>query len=32
LGVPFHLEDLVGRPIYLVTERALRPELGPAYA
>ena len=28
-GVLFHLEDLFGRPIDLVTEKALRPELRP---
>ncbi len=26
-GVQFHLEDLFGRPIDLVTDKALRPEL-----
>jgi len=26
-GVQFHLEDLLGRPVDLVTEKALRPEL-----
>ncbi|MBW6456563.1 MAG: nucleotidyltransferase family protein [Trueperaceae bacterium] len=29
-GVQFYLEDLLGRPVDLVTERALRPELRPA--
>jgi uncharacterized protein len=29
-GVQFLLEDLLGRPVDLVTERALRPELRPA--
>jgi predicted nucleotidyltransferase len=28
-GVQFYLEDLLGRPIDLVTERALRPQLRP---
>ena len=28
-GVQFYLEDLFGRPIDLVTEKALRPELRP---
>jgi uncharacterized protein len=28
-GVQFSLEDLFGRPVDLVTERALRPELRP---
>jgi uncharacterized protein len=28
-GVQFCLEDLLGRPVDLVTERALRPELRP---
>jgi predicted nucleotidyltransferase len=28
-GVLFYLEDLVGRPVDLVTDRALRPELRP---
>ena len=28
-GVQFHLEDLLGRPVDLVTEAALRPELRP---
>ncbi len=28
-GVLFHLEDLLGVPIDLVTEKALRPELRP---
>ena len=28
-GVQFFLEDLLGRPVDLVTERALRPELKP---
>lgn len=28
-GVQFYLEDLLGRPVDLVTERALRPELKP---
>jgi len=28
-GVQFHLEDLLGRPIDLVTDKALRPELRP---
>ena len=28
-GVLFHLEDLLGVPVDLVTERALRPELRP---
>jgi len=26
-GVQFHLEDILGRPVDLVTENALRPEL-----
>jgi len=26
-GVQFHLEDLLGRPVDLVTEKALRPEV-----
>lgn len=26
-GVQFYLEDLLGRPVDLVTEKALRPEL-----
>jgi len=26
-GVQFHLEDILGRPVDLVTEKALRPEL-----
>lgn len=29
-GVQFYLEDMLGRPIDLVTENALRPELRPA--
>ena len=29
-GVQFYLEDLLGRPVDLVTDRALRPELRPA--
>lgn len=29
-GVQFYLEDLLGRPIDLVTDKALRPELRPA--
>jgi predicted nucleotidyltransferase len=29
-GLQFYLEDLLGRPVDLVTERALRPELRPA--
>lgn len=29
-GVQFFLEDLLGRPVDLVTDRALRPELRPA--
>lgn len=28
-GVQFHLEDLFGAPVDLVTEKALRPELRP---
>ena len=28
-GVQFYIEDLLGRPVDLVTERALRPELRP---
>lgn len=28
-GVLFHLEDLFGRPVDLVTDKALRPELRP---
>jgi predicted nucleotidyltransferase len=28
-GVQFYLEDLFGRPVDLVTEKALRPELRP---
>lgn len=28
-GVQFYLEDLLGRPVYLVTDKALRPELRP---
>lgn len=28
-GVQFYLEDLLGKPVDLVTERALRPELKP---
>ena len=28
-GVQFFLEDLLGRPVDLVTDKALRPELGP---
>jgi predicted nucleotidyltransferase len=28
-GVQFHLEDLLGSPVDLVTEQALRPELRP---
>jgi len=28
-GVRFYLEDLLGRPVDLVTEKALRPELRP---
>ncbi len=28
-GLQFYLEDLLGRPVDLVTERALRPELRP---
>jgi uncharacterized protein len=28
-GVQFFLEDLLGRPVDLVTEKALRPELKP---
>ena len=28
-GVQFFLEDLLGRPVDLVTDRALRPELRP---
>lgn len=28
-GVQFYLEDLLGRPVHLVTEKALRPELRP---
>lgn len=29
-GVQFYLEDLLGRPVDLVTDKALRPELRPA--
>ena len=29
-GVQFYLEDLLGRPVDLVTEKALRPELRPS--
>ena len=28
-GVQFYLEDLLGRPVDLVTQKALRPELRP---
>jgi len=28
-GLQFHLEDLLGRPVDLITEKALRPELRP---
>ena len=28
-GVKFYLEDLMGRPVDLVTDKALRPELRP---
>jgi hypothetical protein len=28
-GVQFYLEDVLGRPVDLVTEKALRPELRP---
>jgi predicted nucleotidyltransferase len=28
-GVQFYLEDLLGRPVGLVTDKALRPELRP---
>jgi predicted nucleotidyltransferase len=28
-GVQFYLEDLLGRPVDLVTEKALRPEVRP---
>ena len=28
-GVQFYLEDLFGKPVDLITERALRPELKP---
>ena len=28
-GVQFYLEDMLGRPVDLVTEKALRPELRP---
>jgi predicted nucleotidyltransferase len=28
-GVQFYLEDLLGRPVDLVTDKALRPELRP---
>jgi uncharacterized protein len=28
-GVQFYLEDLLGRPVHLVTDKALRPELRP---
>ena len=28
-GVPFYLEDLLGRPVDLITEKALRSELRP---
>ncbi len=31
-GVQFYLEDLLGRPVDLVTEKALRPELRPFVA
>ena len=30
-GVQFFLEDLLGRPVDLVTDKALRPELRPFY-
>ena len=29
LGVQFYIEDLLGRPVDLVTEKALRPEFRP---
>jgi predicted nucleotidyltransferase len=29
-GVQFYLEDLLGRPVDLVTEKGLRPELRPS--
>ena len=29
-GVQFYLEDLLGRPVDLLTEKALRPELRPS--
>jgi hypothetical protein len=29
IGVQFSLEDLLGRPVALVTDKALRPELRP---
>lgn len=29
-GVQFYLEDLLGRPVDLVTDKALRPELRPS--
>ena len=28
-GVQFYIEDLLGRPVDLVTQKALRPELRP---
>ena len=28
-GVQFYVEDLLGRPVHLVTQKALRPELRP---
>ena len=28
-GVQFYLEDLLGRPVDLVTDKALRPEIRP---
>ncbi|MFY9972935.1 MAG: nucleotidyltransferase family protein [Chromatiaceae bacterium] len=31
-GVQFYLEDLLGRPVDLVTDKALRPELRPHVA
>jgi hypothetical protein len=29
LGVQFFLEDLLGRPVHLITQKSLRPELRP---
>ncbi|MCY3801367.1 MAG: nucleotidyltransferase family protein [Chloroflexi bacterium] len=28
-GVQFHIEDMLGRPVDLVTDKALRPEIRP---